>query len=280
MAGESPALFHVLQRLRRPLVLTWAGLIAERVVHAFWPFWTILASVAAALILGLHDLAPVEVVWCAAMLAILGGLFFIVNGLRRFRWPRRQDAIDRLDASMVGHPLAALADRQIIGGGDAGSEALWRAHLDRMQRRAETARAVEPDLKLSRRDLFGLRYVALLGLVVALLFGSVWRAGSVTQMVSPGRTDLASGPTWEGWIEPPTYTGLPSLYLNDLSDEITVPEDSRVILRLYGEVGALTVAETVSGRTSDVGSASDPEQEFTVKAGGDLRIDGPAGANG
>ena len=141
---------------------------------------------------------------------------------------------------MPGRPLAALGDRQAIGGGDPASEALWQAHLRRMAERASAAKAVEPDLALAPRDPFGLRYVALLGLVVALLFGSVMRVGSVSQMGPGTGTDLATGPAWEGWIEPPTYTGLPSLYLNDQKGEIRVPEGSRVTLRLYGEVGALS----------------------------------------
>ena len=56
-----------------------------------------------------------------------------------------------------------------------------------------------------------------------------------------------------------------------------VPVGSRVTLRLYGEVGALSVAETVSGRTEDLGAASDSEQSFDIARDGELRIDGPGG---
>lgn len=277
MAGKTNPLSPVLSRLRRPLSLTWAGLIAERLVHAFWPTWTLLAAVSAALMLGLQDWLPVEAVWGAAVLSGVGVLVFTAYGARRFRWPRRQDALDRMDSVLPGHPLAALSDTQAIGGGDRGSEALWRAHLRRMAAQAAAAQAVEPDLKLARRDPFGLRYVALLGLVVALLFGSVWRAGSVTQMAQAGTPRLATGPAWEGWIEPPAYTGLPSLYLNDQEGEIRVPEGSRVTIRLYGEVGALSVAETVSGRVEDIGAATDADQRFEVRGDGTLRIDGQGG---
>ncbi len=275
MAKDRAQINPVLKRLRWPLTLTWAGLIAERVVHAFWPLWSVLAVAAALLMMGAQDYARVEIVWSVGVLALLLAAVFAVRGAGRFRWPTRQDAIDRIDAHLPGHPLTALGDAQVIGGGDAGSEALWQAHLARMERRAAEAGPVKPDLKLSRKDPFGLRYVALLGLVVALLFGSVWRAGSVAQM-GPA-TDLAGGPAWEGWIEPPAYTGLPSLYLKDQTDGITVPEGSRVTVRLYGELGALSVAETVSGRTEDIGAATDPEQSFDITMDGTLRIDGPGG---
>lgn len=278
MAKGHSRLNPVLKRLKGPLTLTWAGLIAERVVHAFWPLWTILITVAAALMLGLHDVAPVEGVWITAILAGLAACIFAVTGGFRFRWPGRDEAIERMDASLPGHPLSALADEQAIGGGDAGSEQLWRTHLHRMEKKAETAQAVQPDLKLARRDPFGMRYVALLGLVVAMLFGSVWRAGSVSQIVAGSGVALASGPTWEGWIEPPAYTNLPSLYLNDQNGTFRAPEGSRVTIRLYSDVGELSVAETVSARTDGLGAATDLEQEFQITTDGTLRIDGPGGA--
>ena len=121
----------------------------------------------------------------------------------------------RIESALPGRPLSALQDTQAIGAGDRASEALWHAHRARMAERAAAAGAVEPDLRLSDRDPYGLRYMALLLLVVGLLFGSVWRVGSVAQVAPAGGADLATGPAWEGWIEPPAYTGLPSLYLND-----------------------------------------------------------------
>lgn len=277
MAQEQFPLTPMLQRLRRPLLLTLTGLIAERVVRAFWPLWSVMIVVVGLLMLGLHDMLPLEAVWLIGVV-VLGAIgLFAVQGVRGFRWPGRDEAVARLDAGMPGHPLAALADSQAIGGGDSGSEALWRAHIGRMAERAKSAQPVQPDLRLSRRDPFGLRYVALLGLVVALLFGSVWRAGTVTQTLPGGGSAMASGPAWEGWIEPPAYTGLPSLYLNDQAQTFRAPEGSRVTIRLYGEVGQLSVAETVSGRTQDVGAATDTEQNFDIEKSGTLQIDGPGG---
>ncbi|WP_417726668.1 TIGR02302 family protein [Roseovarius sp.] len=277
MAATENPLKGLTARLRRPLLLTWAGLIAERLVRAFWPVWSVIAAAAAALMLGLQDMAAVEVVWGAMMLGGLAVLVCGVLGVAKFRYPRRAEALARLDAAMPGRPLAALADVQAVGAGDAGSTALWRAHQARMAARAAQARAVEPDLRLSRQDPFGLRYIALLGLVVALLFGSVWRAGSVAQMVpGGGAAALASGPTWEGWIEPPAYTRLPSLYLADQGAVIEVPQGSRITLRFYGEVGALRLTETVSGPGAEAANPH-PEQQFEVAGDGALRIDGPGG---
>ncbi|MGM0661315.1 MAG: TIGR02302 family protein [Pseudomonadota bacterium] len=275
----------VTSRLRRPLLLTWAGMWAERVLRAFWPVWSLLVVCAAVLMLGLQDMARIETVWIAAGLLGLATLLLAARGVERFRMPRRADALARLDATLPGRPLAALADSQAVGANDTGSQALWRVHQDRMAARAADAQAVEPDLRLSRQDPYGLRYVALLVLVVAMLFGSVWRAGSVTGMMpgTGGGPPLAQGPTWEGWIEPPGYTGRPSIYLADQTGTIRAPEGSAVTLRFYGEAGALELEETVSGapepepeRDAEAPD-NDPDRSFEIARDGELRIEGPGG---
>ncbi len=151
--------------------------------------------------------------------------------------------------------------------------------MQRMAERAAAARPVRPDLRLADRDPYALRYVALMAFVTALLFGSIWRVASVGEMTPVlGGEALAAGPSWEGWVEPPAYTGRPSLYLNDIDREtLIVPAGSEISLRLYGEVGALTVDETVSARTGEVPPASDPTQNFTVAQDGRIAISGPGG---
>ncbi|MFO0513933.1 MAG: TIGR02302 family protein [Rhodobacterales bacterium] len=264
------------EKLVWPLRLTWAGMWCERLTHAFWPVWAIVAGTLSVLAFGIQDSLPIEAVWIGGVAALGGSLWALVAGLRRFRRPNRGDALARLDAALPGHPIAALADTQAIGVTDAASLAVWQAHRARMAARADMARPVAPDLKLSRRDPFALRYVALTALVMALLFGSLSRAGSVVGM-TPGGEALANGPVWEGWAQPPLHTGKPALYLNDITQSrLELPTGTRIQLRLYGEVGALTLTETVSNRT-DPPPASDPAQEFEVVQSGTVEIAGPGG---
>ena len=262
-----------------PVLLTRLGLIAERVTHTFWPVWTVLFFALAPLILGWQDFLPLEVVWGYGVVAILALLWTLYRGFRRLNWPSEAEAIARVDARLPGRPIAALNDVQAIGAGDAASEAVWDAHLARMQEKTRKARAVEPDLRVSTNDPYGLRYVALLFFVVALLFGSIWRVGSVTDAGTDTEL-LATGPVWEGWIEPPAYTGKPTLYLADIiANRVQVPQGSFITLRLYGEVGDLTVNETVSGRTTDLGAATDQQQGFEVTQAGRLEIEGEGGTS-
>lgn len=268
---------HPLHRIRWPLRLTRLGLLAERLVQSFWPVWTVALLLMAGLAFGLVDELPVEIAWAVLMFGLGAIVWGLVSGLRGFRWPGAADAVARLDASLPGRPLAALADTQAVGADDPASAEVWQAHRDRMAARAATAKPVEPDLKLARRDPYALRYVALLAFVLAVLFGSAWRLTVAGPLPAPG-TAVAAGPTWEGWVQPPPYTGKPSLYLNDITQpDFSAPVGSKITLRLYGSVGTLTVGETVSGRTGVVESAATPEQNFSLARSGKLTINGPGG---
>jgi uncharacterized protein (TIGR02302 family) len=260
-----------------PVLLTRAGLIAERVTQAFWPFWTVLFFTLAPLMMGWQDFLPLEVVWGYGVAALVALAWTLYRGARQTAWPTNAQAIARVDARLPGRPIAALNDVQAIGAGDAASEAVWNAHLIRMEQKTHDARAVEPDLRLSSNDPFGIRYMGILVMVIALLFGSIWRVGSVANAAT-GADILATGPVWEGWIEPPAYTGKPTLYLADIiANRVQVAQGSFITLRLYGDVGALSVSETVSGRTEDLGAATDQQQGFEVTQEGELSIVGTGG---
>ncbi|MDZ4134498.1 MAG: DUF4175 family protein, partial [Paracoccaceae bacterium] len=165
------------------------------------------------------------------------------------------------------------------------SVAVWQAHRVRMAARAAQAVAVAPDLRLARRDPFGLRYMALTALVTALLFGSIWRAASVTGLAPGAAGAMASGPSWEGWAQPPAHTGKPALYLGDIeAGPLSLPTGTHIQIRFYGEVGTLSLQETVSGRATDgprpdagPGAAGNPVQQFDVSQSGSISIEGAGG---
>ena len=255
-------------------------MVAERATRAFWPFWSVLFVTLAPLMMGWHEVLPVEALWASAVAAVLALGVTLALGLRRFHWPSEAEATARVDAALPGRPIAALADTLAIGATDPGANEVWQAHLRRMADRTREAKAIQPDLRVSQRDPYGLRFMALILFVTALLFGSVWRVATVADGVA-GSTEqqLATGPMWEGWIAPPPYTGRPSLYLADLPPgALAIPQGSRITIRLYGDVGALAVAETVSARTDEIPPATDQQQVFDVVQPGTLAITGEGGA--
>jgi uncharacterized protein (TIGR02302 family) len=145
-----------------------------------------------------------------------------------------------------------------------------------MRAAAAKASAVGPQLDLAPRDPFALRYVALLVFVIGGLFGSVqaMRTG-----LGDASVPIAAGPQWEVWLQPPANTRRPVIYLNDVKGvELSVPQDTVVLVRLYGDAGLHAIEETLSGRPSDTFDAADPSQKFLVTRSGRLAISGPDGA--
>ena len=225
-----------MRHLRLPVRLTRIGMAAENAVRCFWPVWTIGFVCLAPLMMGWQDLLPIGAVWAFAGAGSVAFLAALLWGLRRFRMPTMAAALARVDAAMPGRPIAAVADVQAIGASDPASIAVWQAHVARMAERTKSARAVEPDLRIADRDPYGLRFIAVLFFVTALLFGSFLRVASVGDMVTGPSAAMASGPIWEGWVEPPAYTGRPSLYLNDIpAGPLRVHAGSKVTLRVYGD---------------------------------------------
>ncbi len=264
--------------LRRPLRLTRLGMIAEVAIRAFWPLLSIALLALAAAMLGLHEFLPIGALWGVVGLTAGAVLWALVYAGRRCSWPSHADAVERLDASLVGRPLTALQDDQAIGDQDEASAAVWRAHKRRMAERVASAKAVAGDYRVSSRDPFAFRLLAVLAFAVALLFGSVWRVGTVAQMATGSKGGLIAGPVWEGWAEPPRYTGKPTLYLNDLAaGPLELPAGTLITMRLYGEVGALQVHEDVSGKIAEVDPDALPQMAFDFKAtrSGRISVEGP-----
>ncbi len=264
--------------LRWQLRLTRIGLLCEIGIRAFWPVVSLLMLILGLILLGVPDLMPLEALWALAVVFAVGLGSALIWGARRMRWVTRAQALHHLDQTLPDRPISALLDAPAMGGNDPATLQIWQAHQARMQAQAAQAVAPKPDFKLASADPFALRYVTLVVAIIAAVFGSVWQFETLARVVPGHVQPLAAGPSWEGWIEPPRYTGLPVLYLNDLSaPDLTIPEGSRITLRFYGTVGALTLAETVSGRTQDVPSAADPEQAFVVAQSGQIEILGAGG---
>ncbi|NGM44208.1 DUF4175 domain-containing protein [Rhodobacter sp. SGA-6-6] len=284
MTGKTPP--EALKALVWPLRLTRLGLWAERIVRAFWPLWTLVLLTFSALAFGLQDFGPLLWVQIAAAVVGLAALVAVVWGWRHFRRPTEAEALARLDSTLPGRPLSALQDTQVIGADDPASLAVWRAHQRRMAERAAGAKAVAPDLKLSSRDPYSLRYVALTAAVMAALFGSLWQVSSVAGVVPGPAEAAAGGPSWEGWAQPPGYTGKPSIYLADVTaPTLEVPVGTRIQIRLYGTEGALSVDQTiaqVSPEPAAAEAAPKPDgmaglTSLVVSQSGRLAVEGPGG---
>jgi uncharacterized protein (TIGR02302 family) len=260
----------IARRIARPLRRTLAGLWAERAARAFWPLATAAMALGALLLSGVLAIWPDRLGQGLLALLMLLGLAALVQGIRSFRAPSRAEALARLDATLPGAPITALTDTQAIGVDDPASAAVWTAHRTREAARIEGLRAPSPNPGLPRRDPFALRLVAATALAVALVFGAGTERGDLAALI-PGSAEAAlSQASWEGWIEPPSYTGKPTLYLADQPPgRLEVPTGARVTLRLYGKLGAIEISETYSDEQPDGPAAT---RLFKIDGDGLLRI--------
>ena len=268
---DGPALSRVLRRSRAAMAL-------EFFVRAFWPLASAVAVAWAVLAFGLSEVTSRQQFGAIVVAAGLALLALLVLGVRRFRWPSEGDARARIDATLPGRPLASLRDAPALGRDDPGAQSVWAAHIARMRRLAATARPVRADLQLAPRDPWALRLVALVFLIAAAIFARDPRIGSVGAALRPvPAAAVAAGPSFEGWAEPPAYTGRPTLYLPEVSGEtaVQVPQGTRVTLRVYGEPGGFALGETVSGSADTPLVEAAPGiaiAEFPVDASGTVTL--------
>ena len=105
--------------IKWPMRFTWAGLLAERATQAFWPMWTLaFASIAIWGTGWLPELSSTAL-WMLIMFFVATGIGTLIYA-RRFRIPRQDEALARLDRTLPGSPIQALRDDPAIG-----ADAAW-----------------------------------------------------------------------------------------------------------------------------------------------------------
>ena len=259
-------------QLRWPLRVTTLGLWGFELWQAFWPLVAFAGFLAAFLLFDALRFLPPDYGPVAIGVAGFGAVLLGLRGWLRFRAPNRADVIALIDRDLAGQPLQTLADELALGRADSGSLALWRAHLARLRAQAGAARAQFLPVRLAASDPFAMRLFAPIAVVMALLFGQpLQEAGnSLATLGSTGQV-AATGPAWEGWLEPPAYTGKPALYLADLGEEpFAAPAGSRITLRFYLPTDAAVAREGISGGEERV--LTGPQQVIRLEQSGQLAL--------
>ncbi len=239
---------HRVRGLRARIVLTWAGMLTERLARLLWPAWC--AALAA------------YVVWKLALLAGHGWLILAVlaailamRGLVRLQLPRLRQAADRMDARVPGRPILAIQDRQVAGLADPGAVELWRRHVNRMAEKARHVKPVPPDLHLSSADPLALRHISITAFILVALFVPAPSGNNAAGQLLPGDAgSIAADNLFDAWIDPPAHTGEPGIYLNEIATGTTlqVPAGSRLAIQLHRRQGELQIV-------TDLADASNPD---------------------
>ena len=247
---------------RTRVVLLW-----ERILEVFWPAMT-LAGFAAALYI-LRDFMPFVMPVVGIML--IGVLYFLYRGVMSFRWPRDPEIYHALDKSVQGSPVRALADELALGWENTQSKELWAMHLQRMAQRAKLVDVPDAHVRLAKTDPYGLRLLSIFAVIFAVIFVSGSRG---FEKSGQGAGSVAAGPSFEAWAKPPLYTGLPTVYLNDVEQgtPISMTQGSEFLIRAYGDV-------SISEDLSVIGNTQFPsvegvlaEAKFIMTKSGTLQL--------
>ncbi|HTT78904.1 MAG TPA: DUF4175 family protein, partial [Stellaceae bacterium] len=230
-----------LRRLGARLFLARAALLWERIWPAAWPALGVLGAFA---VLALFDLLPLlpgwghAIVLGAFVLAFAASVGWGARAAAAGGWPGRAAARRRIErtSGLAHRPLAALADRPSAPL-DEGAARLWAAHRQRMAAVSRRLRVGWPAASLARNDPWGLRSLLTILLILgAIDAGADWR-DRIVQAFLPqfgsGAAALAS--SFDLWVTPPDYTGLPPLFLRaGQKGTVRVPIGSVLLAQVHG----------------------------------------------
>ncbi len=251
--------------LRRKRALARAVLIWEKLWPALWPPLGVIGLFALSAMAGLWRDLPFYVhIGALALFAVL--LILAVLPLRRLQWPRKSEALRRLElASGLEHrPLSSLFDTLSLGLDDASTRRLWQAHKQALKTSARQLKTGWPAPGLARRDPYALRALLLLLLIPAYLYaGPEWNR-SLMQALNPAHGYEPQIITMDAWLKPPAYTAAPALFLaqgqiaqdRPAEGKFSAPVGSELVIRLSGTGQApRLILDGKSGKSSFIRKA-------------------------
>lgn len=240
------------------LAVSWAGL------------WLALPFVARAIGLG---------VFVALALAALFPLLW-------FRWPSRQQALNRLDRGTgIRHrPATALTDTLVMQ--DPVALALWQAQRERTLASIKRIRAGLPSPRLAIHDPWALRALIVVMMVAAYIAAGDERRMRVAAAFDWNGVLAAANVRVDAWVTPPLYTGKPPIILSAANKEaampaagpLAVPTGSTLIVRSSGGtldvVAGGGVSEAVPAEQAPKGTN---EKHFAITGDGTVHVRAPSG---
>lgn len=232
------------------LRLARAALGWERLWPAAWPALGVAGGFA---VLALFDVLPGLSGWPhAAVLAVFAAAFAgavawgVMRAARGGGLPDQVAAQRRLErASGFRHrPLQALADRPSTAL-DGAAAVLWAAHQRRMAEAARRLRVGWPVAGLARHDPWGLRSVLVILLLLGVIDAGADWADRVGRAFAPNLSGgaAAAAASFDIWLTPPDYTGLPPQFLRaDSTEPVRVPTGSKLLAQVHGGSGTPRLA--------------------------------------
>ncbi|GLQ35068.1 hypothetical protein GCM10007939_13510 [Amylibacter marinus] len=277
LPDTSATVKRAMNALRAKVAVTGCVLVIERFLSAYWQLIALCFAGFAVLRWGGLGVLPLGLAWALIGVFSCAVVWAVWRGQLAYRFPEQDEVYARLDSGMPGAPVRSLHDQLGIGGDNEDTEALWQLHLERMAARANQAQIRGVQHRLSGRDPYGMRLIALLAAVSAAVFApNEYRVGRASTAETTIQA-TAAGSSYEIWAKPPLYTHLPSIYLNEVEVNKSVPlaVGSQILVRAYGPAGSVKLSEDISV----AGNAAIPQEAgelaevtFNVARSGIMRI--------
>ena len=237
-----------LNRMRRLAV---SVLLFERVWPAIAPSLGLLGVLVIAALLDLPRLLPPTLHIAVLAAALIAVLALFAYGLRDIRRPSAFEADRRLeaDSNLRHQPLAVLSDQPASGG-----DSIWAAHVARARAQITRLRLKMPRPMLAAADTHALRALILIGLAIGVGIAGPDSWSRLVAAFEPGfvAKPPPPAPLLQAWITPPSYTGLPPMFLKPDSAAVTVPAHSMLSISVTGgnaDAGAVPTLEQRTGST-------------------------------
>lgn len=243
---------------------------AEGVWRHLWPGVPVVLAFCAIGLLGGWRAAPL---WLhlIALLSILGVIGW--TGWRvykAFRWPSHDDGLVRLEkeSALAHQPLRKPQSGPAHG--DDVAQALWRAHLDRLDAANAKVRTPKPVLSWLALDRFAMTSAAL----ILLAFGLMHAGGRAPSLLAGSfLPDLGGAPSSAivtVAATPPAYVGSPPLLLSAFDpaqmDGQAMPLPAGTRLDITVEGGWRTPQLEMAGNTYPLEKVGDRQYAIDTKA--------------
>ena len=248
------------------------ALLGQALWSALWPGQIVLGIF---LLLALSDALPrldgwLHSVALGALAAAFGWTAW--RAWRRFRSPS-PDAADRQveRASGLKHrPLMSLEDRPATAG--PAAQALWSVHRARIAGQIRRLRAGWPAGVMPARDPWALRILTLVCLAAAFGFAGKDAGERLSRALTPSFAVARPAPvTVDMWIEPPAYTGRPTIFAGVEETAFELPAGSTVHARVAG-VGSGAVLAAGPDRAALESSGGVAEGSTPIRMGGRIAV--------
>ena len=225
-------------KYRLIFLLSYLGLLWERLWNRFWPAVSVVAFFAALALFNLPNILGPLLLLGAFAVALAVALLLRIS--HSFSFPSRENVERRIEqASQLEHrPLQTLHDTPADG-----SLSLWHEHRAQAARAAQQLKIYKPQPEVARHDRWKLRYIALAFLIAGLSVAQRDAGARLYQAVTPDFSVLVDKQTiaLDFWITPPEYTHEATVFLATSKQglvthdsALTVPAGSMLKMRLSG----------------------------------------------